>query len=191
MIVTGVGKILILVIGTGKIGKAFSNYLRLGNSIINISSRSNSKELEKYLNLDSEPIDTIVWAGRDAGVPSDIANTSEFFYSLVSTLEIMDWCGNFIYMSSAGVVYGESNGRPWQETDSTNPVTFYGILKVKHEKLLLTASKQRNFSLLILRVTNVCELNLTDTGIVGEILRSLSNDKKLFISGGWQTRDFI
>ena len=78
---------------------------------------------------------------------------------LHGTRNLIDWLSvappkKFVYTSSASV-YGQMDGSPVKETSPTEPVSETSQLLVETEKLLLAASRQKNFPTVILRVAGI------------------------------------
>ena len=101
----------VLVIGAGRVGKGLSTELtNKGYSVENYSS----KELEANSNLPFSlfDFDTFYWCARESGIPTDISNTGKLFSTLLFEIEKLRWKGLFVFLSSAGEVYGEGLGYP-------------------------------------------------------------------------------
>lgn len=182
----------ILVIGSGRLGKRLSaNYVSYGMQVTTISSRSNEIVQKELLSELLNQHDTVIWCGRDAGTHTNQENSGENFCNLLGLIKDENWYGYFIYLSSAGDVYGEFRGWAFSEVDEPRPITEYGKIKFLHEKYLLETSRKVQMRVLIPRVTNIFEINELDSGIVGAILRGFAKKELVTIEGGHQTRDFI
>jgi nucleoside-diphosphate-sugar epimerase len=180
----------VLVIGAGRVGKGISTELtNKGYSVENYSS----KELEANSNLPFSlfDFDTFYWCARESGIPTDISNTGKLFSTLLFEIEKLRWKGLFVFLSSAGEVYGEGLGYPAFEKSPLKPISDYGRSKVRNEVLLMELANSVGFHLLIARISSVYELQIEDPGIFGAILRSLYLKHELTIVGGHQSRDFI
>jgi len=181
-----------LVIGLGRLGEALKNALITnGVETISISSRLEISKLREDHVLDLHGFEYIIWVARDAGLPSNPSNSSKFYYELLEWIAISGWCGNFIFTSSAGEIYGETTDLGARESDILSPSSQYGKLKAKHESMISDLSLKLSFNLLIIRVSNVYQLDLKDSGIVGAVLRSIQFKEIVDLQGGDQTRDFI
>ena len=179
-----------LVIGSGRVGLAFTNQLlTLNYEALNKGVRAQS-ELEQIFD-ELYKFDTIFWCARDAGTPDNQTNCEEIFFSLLEALELSYWQGSFVFLSTAGEIYGDSKNLGNSEKSPTNPTSLYGERKLSHEKEIDKISIRVGFRLLILRISNIYELNTDDQGIVGAILRHLVMHENLTINGGNQERDFI
>lgn len=179
-----------LIIGTGRVGLAITNQLfSLNYKASNIGARAHL-ELEKTFQ-DIGKFDTIFWCARDAGIPDDKANCEEVFFKLLSALQLKSWQGKFVFLSTAGEIYGDSAGHLNSEESPVNPTSLYGTRKLEHEKEIMNLSSRVGFSSLMLRISNIYELEINDRGIVGAIMRHLILHENLTLSNGNQERDFI
>lgn len=180
----------ILVIGAGRVGKGLSKELaNSGYYVENYSSQELVKSSPLPFNLAN--FDTFYWCARESGIPNDKSNTGKLFSDLLFEIKKLRWRGLFIFLSSAGEVYGEGNGYPALETSPLIPTSDYGRTKVKNEVLLTNLANITGFDLLVARISSIYELENEDPGIIGAILRSLNLKHKLTIFGGHQSRDFI
>jgi len=180
----------ILVIGKGRVGKGLSNELaNNGYYVENYSSQELEKSSPMPFNLAN--FDTFYWCARESGIPNDISNTGKLFSELLFEIKKLRWRGLFVFLSSAGEVYGEGVGYPVLETSPLNPTSDYGRTKVRNEVLLMDLANTVGFDLLVARISSIYEIDNQDPGIVGAILRSLNLKHRLTIFGGNQSRDFI
>ena len=179
-----------LVIGSGRVGLAFTNELAaLKYEVLNIGVRALSELRQVFDELCK--FDTLFWCARDAGTPNSETNCEEIFLDLLKQIELSSWKGLFVFLSTAGEIYGDSNDFESSEESFVNPTSLYGERKLSHEKKISKTSIQVGFSVLILRISNIYELNTEDQGIVGAILRHFVRQESLTIIGGHQERDFI
>ena len=180
----------VLVIGTGRVGFAITDQLSgLDYKTSNIGARAHL-ELEKTFR-DIGNFDTIFWCARDAGIPGNEANSEEVFLKLLSELQLKSWQGKFVFLSTAGEIYGDSGDHVNSEESPVNPTSKYGTKKLEHEKEIVALSSRVGFCSLILRISNIYELEISDRGIVGAIIRHLIFRENLNVSNGNQERDFI
>ena len=182
----------VLIFGTGRVGNAL-NYTLASTveRIENVSSRLTLTEINKSLGGGIRSFQTIIWAGRDAGLPTNPDNSSVLFCDLLQEIERTSWRGYFVFLSSAGEIYGEVRNLPAQETDEISPISNYGKLKAKHENLLFNLAKKDSLRVLVIRISNIYEVSLNDPGIVGALLRSALLGDQFKLQGGHQVRDFI
>ncbi len=101
----------------------------------------------------------------------------------------------FIFLSSAGTVYGNALGRASLESDTTNPIGWYGRGKVAAEKLCSHFADAFEIPLLILRVSNPYGFQLTcnkPQGLIAATLRAAKTGSLLKVWGdGSALKDFI
>jgi nucleoside-diphosphate-sugar epimerase len=179
-----------LVIGAGRVGLAITSQLSdLSYETLNIGARA-YLELEETFR-DIGKFDTIFWCARDAGIPGDETNCEGVFFKLLSVLQVKSWQGKFVFLSTAGEIYGDSGDHVNSEESPVNPMSQYGIKKLEHENEILNLSSSAGFCPLILRISNIYELETSDRGIVGAIMRHLILRENLTLSNGNQERDFI
>jgi nucleoside-diphosphate-sugar epimerase len=179
-----------LVIGSGRVGLAITNeLLTLNYKALNVGIRAQSELRQAFDELCE--FDTIFWCARDAGTPDNETNCEEVFLNLLRQLELSVWKGLFVFLSTAGEIYGDSNIIENSEESPANPSSLYGERKLSHEKEISKISIKVGFKALILRISNIYELNTEDQGVVGSILRHLVMQESLTITGGYQKRDFI
>lgn len=179
-----------LVIGSGRVGLAFTNELStLNYKALNIGVRAQSELRQVFDELSK--FDTIFWCARDAGTPDNETNCEEIFVDLLKQIELSSWKGLFVFLSTAGEIYGDSKIFENSEESLANPTSLYGKTKLSHEKEISKISIKVGFKVLVLRISNIYELNTQDQGIVGSILRHLVMQESLTIIGGHQERDFI
>jgi nucleoside-diphosphate-sugar epimerase len=182
----------ILIFGLGRVGKAINFALASnGEKIESVSTRLTFTEINRSLNGGLKSFQRIIWAGRDAGLPTNPDNSSVLFHDLLQEIEKTRWDGYFVFISSAGEIYGEVRNLPAKETDEISPTSKYGKLKAKHENLLLNLAKRESFRILVIRVSNIYEISFDDPGIVGAVLRSALLEDQFKLQGGQQIRDFI
>ena len=118
---------------------------------------------------------------------------------LIRLLEILkkhNQVGKFIYMSSGGTVYGNSGKFiPFAETDSTEPISSYGLNKLMSEHYIKLFATEMKTKFYILRPGNVYGENQDldrNQGAIGIFLNSLYYKKAITVYGeGLIIRDFI
>lgn len=97
---------------------------------------------------------------------------------------------HFLFMSSGGSVYGNGT-KPFSENDPTNPVSPYGQLKLKSERLLNSYRDRSDFPLCIARPSNIYGETQSETASVGVITNfynRILNDVPLDIFGDLEIR---
>jgi UDP-glucose 4-epimerase len=101
----------------------------------------------------------------------------------------------FIFLSSAGAVYGNSDGIPHNEEDSLNPIGWYGRAKVAAEMLCNYFKDAFAMNILILRITNPYGFEYKadrPQGIIQTALHCGINNETLKIWGnGSSIKDYL
>ena len=135
----------------------------------------------------------IVWAGKDVATLSKPGEAStSCFYELLTYLRFRKSMVHFTYLSSGGAIYGNPNIYPTSEFQDLNPVSPYGIGKMKHELMLQTTAEENELvKLLVMRVSNIYSFGDMDSGLISSIERAVRNELNIKILGGEQTRDYL
>jgi UDP-glucose 4-epimerase len=124
----------------------------------------------------------------------------EFSSNINSSIILLEKCidfniDKFIFISSGGTVYGLPDQIPISESNSTNPISNYGLGKLTMEKLLLLYHHTQNINYTVLRVSNAYgeRQNLyKNQGVIGLWLKSIMQHKKIEIWGdGSVVRDYV
>lgn len=102
----------------------------------------------------------------------------------------------FVYFSSGGTVYGNrKDATPFVETDSRNPISYYGLTKLMLENNILFEHRTQGLKYLILRPSNPYghgqALNGRQGFIAVAIGRVLKNEKIEVWGDGSNIRDYI
>lgn len=123
---------------------------------------------------------------------SNVTPFVKFLESVSSSQTVV----KFIYISSGGAVYGNPIGdEMFKESDSTTPVSSYGLTKLVSEHYLrLSLSGNRNIETFVLRVSNAYgeRQNINNFGAVGVFLNRMTQKEKIVIYGDGSTiRDYI
>ncbi|HTY24718.1 MAG TPA: NAD-dependent epimerase/dehydratase family protein [Desulfomonilaceae bacterium] len=74
-----------------------------------------------------------------------------------------------VFMSSGGKVYGIANSLPIKESDPTNPLGSYGIIKLSIEKYLLSLSYYYGIDAVIVRPSNPFGIRQSPFGTQGAV----------------------
>ncbi|MFH1712581.1 MAG: NAD-dependent epimerase/dehydratase family protein [Candidatus Jacksonbacteria bacterium] len=131
------------------------------------------------------------------GTPFDTKLKNKELVSTINLLEIMAEKGvkNIIYFSSGGAIYGANKKNINNENDQTNPINFYGQLKLTVEKNIQTQHNVFGLNYIILRPSNVYGKNQNiygKQGIIAVTLGNLIQNKPIEIWGdGKIIRDYI
>ena len=96
-----------------------------------------------------------------------------------------------IILISSINVYGENLGKPSKETDPSQPITNYGIVKLITERIYQHYSKLYHMDVTVLRLSNLYGPQ-KKSGPVANLINSLNNGKNIFAyNKGRQLRDFL
>lgn len=114
----------------------------------------------------------------------------------LSLLEIMRefGCKFILFISSGGAIYGDKQIEKINENEICNPISSYGVVKLKIENYLKFHQKQFGINYLILRVSNPFgQFHASEKqGIINIAIRKALQGKNIEIWGdGNQTKDYI
>jgi len=123
---------------------------------------------------------------------TNVEGSVAFFQKCVENGKI----NQIIFTSSGGTVYGDSYpGRPYSETDQTNPVSPYGIGKLAIENYLHYFNKTHNLNYTVLRIANPYggrQKNTKHQGIIPLIINNIAKGLPITVYGdGTMVRDYI
>lgn len=120
--------------------------------------------------------------------------------NIVGTLKLLEacraaGCGNFIFASTGGALYGEQETCPAPESHPTYPLSPYGISKLSAEKYIYYYRKQHGLRTVSLRYSNVYGPRQDphgEAGVVAIFCNNLLAGRTPVINGdGLQTRDYV
>ena len=101
----------------------------------------------------------------------------------------------FIFASSGGAIYGDTDIIPTPETHLESPESPYGITKLTVEKYLYFCKKAYGLNYLSLRLANVYGPRQNSKGEAGVVAifadKMLSGNQPIINGSGCQTRDFV
>ncbi len=101
----------------------------------------------------------------------------------------------FVFLSSAGTVYGNSTDRPSDEDSPLNPIGWYGRAKVAAEELCRHFHATSEIPMLILRVSNPYGMTTSahrPQGIVAAAIHALASGEPLTVWGdGSAEKDYL
>ncbi len=101
---------------------------------------------------------------------------------------------HFIFSSTGGAIYGDTENIPTTEEEKELPVSPYGCAKLTVEKYLNYYNKVHNLKYTCLRYSNVYgprQNSHGEAGVIAIFINNMLNNKTPKIFGGSQTRDFI
>lgn len=164
--------------------------------------KANISETEKLANI-TENTD-VIWLATSL-IPGnhDKSLNLEFENNIKPIIAYLEYLikndikiGKFIFVSSGGTVYGETDEqKPLREECANKPISAYGLSKLITENYVAYLTKNSNFQSIILRPSNVYgkyqNLNKPQ-GIIGFALKAAKEKRKLkLINKGRVVRDFI
>ncbi len=102
---------------------------------------------------------------------------------------------NFVFASSGGAIYGDTDVTPTPETHLENPESPYGITKLTVEKYLYFYRKTFRLNYTALRLANIYGPRQNfkgEAGVIAVFCNKMLKDEQAIINGeGEQTRDFV
>jgi UDP-glucose 4-epimerase len=103
--------------------------------------------------------------------------------------------GRFVYVSTGGAAYGDTEAVPTPEDHPTRPVSPYGVSKVTAEHYLACWEALYGLSGIVLRLANVYGPRQSPHGEAGVVAifteRILRGEPCVIYGDGLQTRDFV
>lgn len=183
---------------------SFANTSRLSKlyrSITIIDGQINNLNLIKTI-LEDNHINIVVHLVSTLIPGSSYEDFKKEFENVVfPTTRIMELCASrkikFIYFSSGGTVYGNSNikRKSFCETDTLSPISYYGLTKQIIENSILFESRRGNLNYLIIRPSNPFGVGQSLNGNQGFIAvaigKILSNEPIEVWGDGSTIRDYI
>lgn len=158
-----------------------------------------SPELEKVFK--DEDIDAVCHLAASTDVRKSIKDPLNDIENNVSSLvNLLQLCSKydvkrFVFSSTGGALYGNTNILPTPEGHPTNPISPYGVDKLTGEHYLYYYNKVHGLPVTILRYSNIYgprQDRKGEGGVVMVFIKSLIEDVQVNINGdGNQTRDFI
>ena len=124
---------------------------------------------------------------------SDHVSQMESFFTRLRSLSVQR-C-RFIFFSSAGTVYGDSDGTPSCESDLLMPKSAYGRRNALLEHLFLMSVRSLGARPLVLRVSNPFgpfQFRFRRKGLIQSLISSSFSNESIVLRGsGRQVRDYI
>ena len=120
--------------------------------------------------------------------------------NITGLLTLLEACRDFsvkkfIFISSGGVIYGESEALPISENAPKKPISPYGVAKLASEFYLFSAKQTWGLEYIALRYANVYGPRQTpksEATVISTFARALARGEPVTIFGdGEQTRDFV
>jgi len=204
--------------GAGFIGrnlvKSFlkNNTIRIFDNLSNSSKEKISSMIENgvdFVNGDILDYETLVQSCKGYDVVIHLAAKTDVRESILhpeitnkvnvtGTINVLKSCienkiKKIIFASSAAV-YGDCKELPISEKSKTNPLSPYGISKLKAEEQIQMFSEKFKMCGICLRIFNVYGKGQNEqyAGVISKFIKNISKDKPIIINGdGTQTRDFV
>jgi len=119
--------------------------------------------------------------------------------NILNTLNLLDLClthniKHFIFSSTGGAIYGDTEQIPTKEDLKENPLSPYGCAKLSVEKYLNFYNKIRDLKFTSLRYSNVYGPRQNpdgEAGVISIFFDKMFKGENPLIFGGIQTRDFV
>ena len=127
----------------------------IGSSLMKYSPRE-AMPLN-FLDIKSQTVETLIWSVGRLKNNANILEAKYEFENISNELVKLNFkkIFHFVLISSGGTIYGNHSIYPCNENSKENPLTPYGKLKLKIEKLLLHYQRLYGFKLSIVRLANV------------------------------------
>ena len=115
---------------------------------------------------------------------------------LEAAVDLKNFC-SFIYGSSGGTIYGDSNGLACNEDFKTNPISAYGLSKLTQENYIEFYARRFGYKAKIARISNPYGRLLTHgskqlQGFIDNSVDKVANKQQIEIWGdGGVVRDYI
>jgi len=137
---------------------------------------------------------SVAISSKDPALDNDVNLNGSLNLYLNSTNSNIE---QFISFSTGGAIYGEELGKKFKETDTTKPLSPYGISKLNFENYLnyFSAIKKFNFQTTILRPSNIYGPWQNPQGEAGVVSifadKMLRNENVSIFGDGSQYRDYV
>lgn len=193
-----------LICGSGFLGTEFSSYMQT----VQIPPKIHRNLRHAHEIVDSETEFLIEWLKIcqtdifvNASGPSNVSDsfTNREIYELsplslcVAHIRVLSRLANpptYVYVSSAAV-YGETSSQGASESSPKNPVSPYGIGKLKAEEFLMGVSARVDFPIIILRVFSSYSNRLRARLPFVIVERFANSNHHVFDGTGSELRDFV
>jgi UDP-glucose 4-epimerase len=159
---------------------------------------SDEKEVEKIFKLEEPEI--VYHLAAQIDVRKSVENPVEDAKAnILNTLKLLNLCvrynvRHFIFSSTGGAIYGDSEIIPTPEGTLEKPVSPYGCAKLAVEKYLIFYNKTYGLKFTALRYSNVYGPRQNpkgEAGVISIFLDKMIRNETPIIFGGIQTRDFV
>lgn len=116
--------------------------------------------------------------------------------NIAGTVNLLEACSNigiekFVYTSSGGLSYGESEDPPIVESTKLDPIYPYGVSKACGSMFIQDFGRRKNIDYAIMRLGSVYGPK-ANGGVIKNFFQKINRNERPIIYGdGTQTRDFI
>ncbi len=161
---------------------------------LDIRSSKISKIFDKF------NFDVVYHLAAQKSVPYSVKNPAEDAnINIIGIINLLENCikhkvSKIIFTSSGGAIYGEAKTTPTKEEDEINPLNHYAISKLSSEKYIDLYNKLYGLQYVIVRPANIYGPRQDahgEAGVVALFVTNLVQNKKCYINGGDQSRDFV
>ena len=155
---------------------------------------------DEALDLLTEGQDAVIHALSTINPGNSNANYMRgYSRDFIQTIKLFDKLshshGKLLFLSSAGTVYGNYNGKPFEESDPLHPINHYGSVKLCIETAMRAFNEQQGTHLMSCRITNPYgpgQDSRKGVGFIDAVVKSVINNSPLEIWGdGSVVRDYI
>ncbi|AQU99943.2 hypothetical protein B2D07_03555 [Desulfococcus multivorans] len=131
--------------------------------------------------------------------PFTIGAADEVSRDLVTTIRYLEETRirnlRWVFLSSGGTVYGQNNGKTITESEPTNPICSYGVVKLAIEKYFALYQKLHGIDYVTVRLSNPYgpwQHPLRGQGVISTMLyKALRNELIEIWGDGSNVRDYI
>ncbi|SVC26642.1 uncharacterized protein METZ01_LOCUS279496, partial [marine metagenome] len=118
-------------------------------------------------------------------------NNIEGTRNILESVKNLENC-YFIFISSGGAIYGEPSYLPVDENHEKNPISNYGISKLKGELLTKKILSESKINYSIIRPSNIYGPGQKTENVIPKFIKLMKNKQEVRIFGdGSSSRDYI
>jgi UDP-glucose 4-epimerase len=151
--------------------------------------------------FDNKKFDLVFHFAAQINVRTSVANpVDDVDLNIAGSIALLEICRRvgvekFIFASTGGVIYGDQDYFPADESHPTRPISPYAIAKLSVEKFLYYYYREYGLSAIALRYGNVFgprQNPFGEAGVAAIFSRRMLDSQPVFINGdGLQTRDYV
>ena len=159
--------------------------------------------IDKAINeiFKKEKVDAVCHLAAATVVPRSVKEPiNDAMNNIIGMINLLENCvkygvKKFVFSSTGGALYGDTNVLPTPEDHPTHPISPYGVSKLTGENYLYYYNKIHGLPVTILRYSNVYgprQDRKGEGGVVAIFIKMIMNNEQPTIFGtGKQTRDFV